>query len=222
MLLRGEATAGGFAGGLTGGLVGGLLSSKSGRKLGKKALRVGGIAAVCGLAYAAWSRYRPRGAHGAAAGLRPVTDPPRLERFVPPAAEPEAREELGRVLLRAMVAAAQADGKLDGAEHSAIFDRLAELDLSDAEKAELFAQLEKPVDLHALVAAARTPEIAAEIYAASLLAIEVDTPAERGYLAMLAARLDLPGELVEALHREADRETDGGPASPQDASGAAA
>ena len=39
--------------------------------------------------------------------------------------------------------------------------------------------------------ATRTPEEAAEIYTVSLLAIDVDNPAERGYLAMLAARLNL-------------------------------
>lgn len=75
--------------------------------------------------------------------------------------------------------------------------RVASLDLSGAERSELLSQLERPVDLHDLVAAAaRTPEIASEIYSASLLAIDPDTPAERAYLAMLAARL------VDAIHHE--------------------
>ena len=74
--------------------------------------------------------------------------------------------------------------------------------LSDAERALVWAQLEEPVDLEAIVAAATTPERAAEIYTAALLAIEVDTPAERGWLDMLAARLDLPADLVVAIHRE--------------------
>lgn len=54
--LLGSGTASGFAGGLTGGLATGLLTSKAGRKFGKKALKAGGIAAVGGLAYAAWNR----------------------------------------------------------------------------------------------------------------------------------------------------------------------
>ena len=41
---------------------------------------------------------------------------------------------------------------------------------------------------------------AAEIYAASLLSIDVDNAAERGYLAMLAARLKLDEGLVAHLH----------------------
>jgi len=47
---------------------------------------------------------------------------------------------------------------------------------------------------------ARSPEQAAEIYTASLLAIDVDNAAERGYLAMLAQRLKLDDALVEHLH----------------------
>lgn len=196
----------GLAGGLAGGLASGLLTSKAGRKLGKQALRLGGIAAVGGLAYAAWQRYQTAqaGTGGAAApvGL------PRVEpaAFLPPP-DTDATETLGMTLVRAMIAAAQADGRLDGAERRAVFERVAGLDLSDDEKADLFAQLEHPVDLGALVAAATTREVAVEIYAASLLAIETDTAAERGYLAVLAARLNLPDELVAAIHREAAGET---------------
>ncbi|HCR65335.1 MAG TPA: DUF533 domain-containing protein, partial [Oceanicaulis sp.] len=55
-----------------------------------------------------------------------------------------------------------------------------------------------------VVAAADTPEHAAEIYAASLVAIEIDTPAERAYLQMLAARLELDSDLVNEIHKAAD------------------
>jgi len=230
--ILGSSAASGFAGGLAGGLASGLLTSKAGRKFGKKALRVGGVAAVGGLAYAAWSRYRQeQAAHappGAAARPAPFSnataapataaDDVTLERFVPPPSRPEECEALGLALLRAMIAAAQADGKLDGAERRAIFERISTLELSAAEQAALFEQLDQPVDLNALVAAARTPEQAIEIYTASRLAIEVDTPAERGYLAMLAARLELPDQLVGAI----DREVAGGadPVAPPETAGA--
>ena len=55
--LLGSGAAGGFAGGLAGGLTSSLLTSKSGRKIGTKALKMGGIAAVGALAYAAYQRY---------------------------------------------------------------------------------------------------------------------------------------------------------------------
>ena len=49
--------------------------------------------------------------------------------------------------------------------------------------------------------------MAAEIYTASLLTIDVDTGAERAYLAMLAACLELPESLVDSIHQELELPT---------------
>ena len=62
--------------------------------------------------------------------------------------------------------------------------------------------------MDAIVNSADSPEVAAEIYLASRLAIDVDTAAEKSYLAMLAARLNLPSELVAELHRQVEMQTD--------------
>jgi uncharacterized membrane protein YebE (DUF533 family) len=47
----------------------------------------------------------------------------------------------------------------------------------------------------------RNPAQAAEVYAASLLAIDVDSEAERAYLRNLAAALRLDAGVVSFLHR---------------------
>jgi uncharacterized membrane protein YebE (DUF533 family) len=47
------------------------------------------------------------------------------------------------------------------------------------------------------------PLLAAQVYAAARLAIDCDTPAERAYLSMLAARLGLAEEVVAELERRA-------------------
>ena len=60
-----------------------------------------------------------------------------------------------------------------------------------------------PLDLDAIVKGASQPEVAVEVYAASLLAIDPDHPAEKAYLQMLAARLGLADELVAEIHRTA-------------------
>ena len=179
-ILRSGAGSG-FAGGLAGGLATGLLTSKAGRKLGKKALEVGGLAAMAGVAYAAWRKYQEQMA-------------------VMPG--PAVTDEHGLLMLRAMIAAAHADGRLEGAEQNAIFERVAAMSLSPADRAELLAEIERPVDLSALVAAATTPELATEIYAASRLGMAPDTPAERAYLSLLAARLGLPEVVVKAVETE--------------------
>jgi uncharacterized membrane protein YebE (DUF533 family) len=193
----------GAAAGFAGGVAGGLLTSKAGRKLGKQALKLGGVAAVGGLAYLAWSRWR-EGREGAAAPAEQTWLPAaRAAGFLPPPERPAEAESLGVALLRAMIAAARADGRLEDRERRAILERVASLDLDEAERALVWAQIEEPVDLEAVAAAATSPERAAELYAAALLAIEVDTAAERGWLGMLAARLGLRRDLVAAIHREA-------------------
>ncbi len=68
----------------------------------------------------------------------------------------------------------------------------------------LVKEMGRPVDMDAIVNSATSPEIAAEIYAASLLAVEVDSVAEKAYLSMLAARLGLPAQLVDELERQVE------------------
>lgn len=76
------------------------------------------------------------------------------------------------------------------------------------EQALLVGEMGRPVDMDAIVNSATCPEVAAEIYLASLLAVEVDTLAEKSYLAMLAARLKLAPDLVAELHRQVEAQPD--------------
>ena len=86
-----------------------------------------------------------------------------------------------------MISAAHADGRLDAQESQSIFQRIESLNLEPDEKALLVAEIGKPVDMDAIVKSATRAQIAAEIYIASLMAIDVDTAAEKSYLVMLAA-----------------------------------
>jgi uncharacterized membrane protein YebE (DUF533 family) len=100
-----------------------------------------------------------------------------------------------------MIAAAKADGHIDATEQANIFSAMDKLELDSEDKAFVVDELRAPVDVDSIARAARGPEEAAEIYAASLLAIDVDNAAERAYLALLAARLNLDDALVQHLHR---------------------
>jgi uncharacterized membrane protein YebE (DUF533 family) len=121
--------------------------------------------------------------------------------FLPSASK--ERDELSLVLLRAMIAAAKADGHVDGEEQKSIFARLDELDLDTEAKAFVIDELRRPLDIDAVVAGATCPERAVEIYTASLLAIDPDDPAEQAYLAMLASRLKLDPALKASVENEA-------------------
>jgi len=205
-LLQNDA-AKGFATGMAGGMAGSLLMGKSGRKLAKKTIKYGGMAAIAAMAYTAYKRYNENragtGAPQAATGDADLLPAPASSNFLPAPSDVAARDTLGTALVRAMIAAARADGKFDTQESQVIFDRIQSADLDPDEKTLLVEEMSHPADMDAIVHAAHTPECAAELYAASLLAIDVDHPAENAYLAMLAARLKLPPELVKELNQQA-------------------
>lgn len=193
-----SGVAGGLAGGLLSGAVAGALAGGKGGKFGKKALKVGGMALVAGLAWKAYQQYQQQKTG------RPVTAAPEASR---PEALPAAVQQAaldpghGLAVLRGMIAAAKADGAIDAAEQQKIFGQLGQLALSAEEKAFVLEELARPLDLDAVVAAARDPAVAAEVYAASRLVIADASPAERAYLALLAARLGLEPGLVAELDR---------------------
>ena len=106
------------------------------------------------------------------------------------------------LLIHAMIAAAKADGEVDAAEMQGILGRLERAGISAEERAFLMTELTRPLDLDALVAKVTDPEMAPEVYAASLLAITVDTQAEEAYLRTLAEKLQLDSATVAHLHQQ--------------------
>lgn len=117
------------------------------------------------------------------------------------AGEEAVLEQRALVLIRAMVAAAKADGEIDPAERGRIAGQVKESGVGAEALEFLMAEMARPLDLQGLVGQVRGPEEAVEVYAASLLAIEVDTAAEREYLARLARSMGLDAGVVGEVHR---------------------
>ena len=179
------------------GLAAGMLLSGGGLgKLAGNAVKLGAVAAVGGLAYNARQNYQNNQQAGAPTA-------PAQDAFIPPASDTQGQEELGKTLVRAMIAAAKADGRIDAEEKEAIFGKLETMNLSSEEKAWVFDELSSPLDINAVVARADTPAHASEIYAASLVAITAETAAERAYLDALATKLKLDPALVSEIHKAA-------------------
>ncbi len=112
----------------------------------------------------------------------------------------EIADDEAQLLIRAMCNAAKADGHVDDDEVNAIVDRAGPLD--EADEALLRAELESPMDLDGLIA--DVPDgMANDVYVASLMAVDVDTAEEVGYMNDLASRLnisdDVRGQIHEAL-----------------------
>jgi uncharacterized membrane protein YebE (DUF533 family) len=196
---------GGVGGGaLAGGLAALLLGTKTGRKLGSSALQLGGMAAVGALAYKAyrdWQAVKSGATVGARQNIPSQTmlPPPSGSQFNP--TSEDGQQKLARMLLRAMIAATKADGHIDEQERARLVGEIEKLNLTAEEKAFVMDELQAKLDIDAVAGAATTQEEAAEIYTASLLAIDVDNAAERGYLTMLAARLNLDDSLIAHLQQ---------------------
>jgi uncharacterized membrane protein YebE (DUF533 family) len=197
-------------GALAGGALALLLGSKSARKtagkLGGSAVAMGGLALVAGLAYKAWNDYQASQAGTAApspAKASPTLLPPPSESPFHPEAGPGGASGRAQDFLVAMIAAAKADGHIDSAEQARIFSHLDDFGLDAEAKTFVMDEIRAPLDVERIVGLARTPAMAAELYAASLLAMDPDTPAERAYLDLLAARLGLEKGLVGEIERAA-------------------
>lgn len=176
-----------------GGLLALLLGTRSGRRLTGTSLKLGGLAAVGALAYKAFGDWHAKQG-AAAAGIAGAT----IDRLSGPEAE-----QRSLALLKAMIAAAKADGHIDEQERIQIDAELKKL-LPDAATADFLQQeIDKPLRAADIAACADSPEAAVEMYLISLAVIDRQSEAERRYLDELAAELKLSPSLLETLELEA-------------------
>ncbi len=136
----------------------------------------------------------------ASAGARGVSD--MMEVLTQNSPAGAASEENARLMIRAMIQAAKSDGEIDEAERKIILDHLS--DASDEQIAFVQEALDAPVDPMAL-ARDTSDAMRAQVYSAALMAISVDTEAERTYLRGLAQALQLSDETVAQLHAAMSR-----------------
>jgi uncharacterized membrane protein YebE (DUF533 family) len=180
-----------------GALVAVLLGTKTGRSVTGKAATIGGLAAIGGLAYQAYKNYQAGKQPAETPQSQPELLPPPSDTGFHPANAPQGDAEFALTLIRAMIAAAKADGHVDDEERGKIAGKLRLAGIDAEAEQFLMAELDAPLDLDTLTAAAKTEEQKVELYTASRLAIEPDSRAERGYLDLLAGRLGLPDALVD-------------------------
>ena len=219
--LLGEALGGGGASGalgqLLGGSGGGGVAGMLGQLLGGSGGRAntGGLEALAGQLLGGGRPARARDLGGglmallgslamgamAQTGQRPARAPVGLRAPETPDEEEEL-ESAAQVVLMAMINAAKADGRIDPDEARRIVGRLDEMQADREVRDWVFEQMSGPLDVGPMVEAARgNPELAAQVYAATLLAVEVDTAAENRYLAELQRALGLPETVAGRIER---------------------
>lgn len=120
----------------------------------------------------------------------------RREPQTPPTAHQDAAAAL---MLKAMIQAAKADGKIDQNEQQKLMGNLGEV--SAQERAFVNAELQAPIDLNGLVR--QVPRgLEQQVYAMSLMAIDLDSRNEAQYLDALAKGLKIDPQTANAIHRQ--------------------
>lgn len=189
------------AGAATGSVLGLLLGSKRGSSMGGSALKYGSIAALGAVAFKAYNHWQDQQAqqptqHG---NLSPAAGPAQRTPLLPA----PGVEEQSQALLRAMIGAAKSDGHLDERERGLIHAELDRIEADPQERQWMEEELRRPLDPAEVARAATTPELAAQMYFASLLMTDDTTFMERAYLDELARQLQLAPGLKAELEAQA-------------------
>jgi len=117
----------------------------------------------------------------------------------PPIEPSQSQEAMAALMLSAMIQAAKSDGKFDDGEKEKLLDKLGDVDAQEA--AFVKAQMQAPVDVEGL--ANQTPDgMAQQVYAISVLGIDLDTQSEAQYLHKLAQAYGLKPAQVNDIHAQ--------------------
>ncbi|WP_295390554.1 tellurite resistance TerB family protein [uncultured Thiodictyon sp.] len=181
-------------GAVLGSVLGGGGSSVSG------AVKGGALALLAGVAYKALTS-AGQGAEGGAAPAFSGGAVPVAMTAAPTPADHQVLANTAELVIRGMINAAKADGEVTADEIIRIVGKLKEAGMDGDAEAWIMKELRQPLDLDAFAAAIPNQEVAAQVYAASLLAIEVDTPQEQAYLADLAKKTGLDAAVVQNIQQ---------------------
>ena len=183
------------AGAALGGLGALILGTGAGRALAGSAVRLGGLALIGGLAYKAYQNYQQ--------GLPPLTGakaPTQQGLVAAPSGsgfEPDAVTHESAVLyIRAMIAAAAADGRIDAKEQRKILGGLQQAGMNEDAQQFLSSEINNPATVEDLAAAVSSPQDAVQVYTAARIAVDVDNDEEHEFLAELAEALGIDEKLA--------------------------
>lgn len=192
------------AGAAIGGLGALILGTKTGRGLAMGAAKLGALALISGLAYKAYQNYsdgKPildggQASDGFTANPEPA---PSGSGFEPAAVS----NDTATTLIRAMLAAAAADGRIDPGEQQKVLGSLQQSGLEQGAEEFIGRELQNPATAAELAAAATTKQEAVQIYTAARIAVDLDNTQEHAFLTELAKHLNIEPDLVAHIDAQA-------------------
>ncbi|WP_226478317.1 tellurite resistance TerB family protein [Pseudomonas sp. MWU16-30323] len=193
-LLGGGAAAsgGGGLGGLLGGLggmLGGTRAAPPGRTGGTHYAALASLGMMAFQAYQAWQRQQ-------------ASAPQQALQTVDQLSGAQV-EEHSHAVLRALIAAAKADGEIDEREQQMISAEIGKHTDDPQLQAWLDAEVAKPLNAADFAEFAGDPAMASEVYLVSVLLVDDQQNAERNYLDELAGQLKIDPALQVHLEQQA-------------------
>ncbi len=183
------------AGAAAGGLGAVVLGTTAGRALAGKAIKLGSLALIGGLAYKALQNYqagRPLISGPDAAGL---VEAPRGSGYETAA----VTQDSALLYIRAMIAAAAADGRIDPAEQQKIFGSLRQAGMDAGAEEFLARELNKPATVEELVAGVKTEQEAVQLFTAARVAVDMSAQEDNDFLVALGTALGMDGKLMQHI-----------------------
>src|SRR5262245_5341290 len=187
------------AGAALGGLGALILGTQAGRSLAATAAKLGGLALIGGLAYKAYQNYQQ--SRPALTGAGTPDQEQRLS-LAPPGSgfEPGAlSNEAASLLIRTMIAAAAADGRIDAQERQRILGSLRQARTSAEAQRFLMQQVQRPASPADLASEVSSPEQAIQVYTAARIAVDVEGEEEHAFLTALASKLGIDEALAAQI-----------------------
>lgn len=180
-----------------------LLGTGAGRRVTGSALKIGSLAAIGGIGWKAYQNWLTQKDEidqevkdmASNAKIIPIND-----------LDEQGANERSQILLKAMIAAAKADGHINKKEVTAIDEQIEKLGLTGDVVNLMKAEIAKPLDVKEIAALAENSAIAAEIYLVSAVVTDKENSMEREYLDSLAKAMKLPEDLVTQLQAVKEEE----------------
>lgn len=173
-----------------------LLGTGAGRRVTGSALKVGSLAAIGGIGYKAYKNWMAQ-KETTDQEVKETARDAKIVNF--DKLDDDQKNERSQILLRAMIAAAKADGHINNKEITTIHEQVTKLNLGDEVSKILEDEIAKPLNVAEIAALAKDQAMAAEIYLVSAVVTDKENSMEREYLDTLARTMELPDALVAQL-----------------------
>lgn len=196
-------TINGMLGGLAaGGIVSLLVANKSARKFAGKAATFGGAALLGGAAYKMYKNWQHNSQFEQS---RELDNPQNNQQSTPQEYSNANTFDYQLTVIKAMIAAAKADGHIDMAEQQRIFSAVSKMDISAEQKGMIFDLLSVPISIVEIANSVATIEQKSELYMASCLVIDEQNPLEREHLDKLRQALNMPLALTQEIEQQTNQ-----------------